>query len=84
MNLQNVNSEVFLFLVGQLGVFIWWASKMNTKLGDVIDTIKEIRENGKDNISAIWKKFDELKARVEEIEKSCIVNHRRKTDQQHG
>jgi hypothetical protein len=75
MNISNMNSEILIFLVGQLGVFIWWASKMNTKLGDLIDTVKAMQLDGKESIAAIWKKFDSMKERIEELEKQCLIHH---------
>lgn len=71
----GIGSTLLVFLIGQLTVSVWWASKITQKLADLEEIIKSMQLNSKESFSTIWQKHDELKCRVEKIEKSCLINH---------
>jgi len=74
-NYVNTGWAVIAFLVGQLVIAVWWASKMTTTLIDLKRIVEEMKEDGKESKAMIWEKYDELKSRVEAIEKTCLINH---------
>ena len=92
MNSQNliavlgISCTLAIFLIGQLGVFIWWASRMNANLENLVSKVEDIQSGNKETILTIWTRFDELAKRVEGIERNCLVErvHHRKEDEANG
>lgn len=78
----TIPSEAWLiFIVGHIGITIWWASKVNTtmdslKLGvnDVVKELKEVknviftRSDAMRELQIADKVHDELKERIEKVE----------------
>lgn len=80
MNISNINTEVLIFIIAQSGGLIWWLSKTTTIIKLMTEKIDAMQKNNESNIASLWKRQDELRERIERVEKSCLINHSHKKE----
>lgn len=76
---MNLEQGVIVAVLAHAGATIWWASKTNTMLGNVIMQLESMnakmdREDGKleTKIDGAFKRIDETKDRVSKLEANLI------------
>jgi len=67
---------VILAIAVQIGAWIWWASKMTTKIDgnkDALIRIEKEIEKRDQQVAAAWKKIDKHEHRLTVVETKCKI-----------
>ena len=69
---------VLLSVLVNMGVGVWWASKITAKLDsnrDALTRLEKDIEKRDAQLAAAWKKIDNINERLTVVETKCKINH---------
>jgi cytochrome c556 len=75
VSLLGVLVTILIFLIAQLVTAVWWASRITERLANFGEDMKKLVTDSDRTSAALWKKHDEMRQRVERIEKNCVARH---------